>query len=47
MRTNQKPSKEQIRQYLLQRVVERTPPPSLEEIRKRLAWIYQKDGIKT
>ncbi|MES2264632.1 MAG: hypothetical protein V4724_39540 [Pseudomonadota bacterium] len=32
------PTKEQIRQYLNERKAERTPPPALEEIRKRLGW---------
>jgi hypothetical protein len=28
-----------------QRKEERTPPPALEEIRKRLDWIYNKDRV--
>ncbi|MGH8808950.1 MAG: hypothetical protein ACREX0_13835 [Noviherbaspirillum sp.] len=33
------PTKEQIRQYMDHRKAERTPPPALEEIRKRVGWI--------
>ncbi|RJF91891.1 hypothetical protein D3871_24750 [Noviherbaspirillum saxi] len=44
MLTEQKPTKEQVRRYMEQRKAEHTPPPSLEEIRKRLDWIYQKDS---
>jgi hypothetical protein len=32
------PTKEQVRQYLDQRVADHTPPPSLEDIRKQLGW---------
>jgi hypothetical protein len=39
MLTEQKPTKEQIRHYMEQRKAERTPPPSLEEIRKRLEFV--------
>jgi hypothetical protein len=40
------PTKEQIRRYMEERKVERIPPPSLEENRRRLEWIYQKDRFK-
>jgi hypothetical protein len=32
------PSKEQVRQFMRQRRVERTPPPSPEQIRRELGW---------
>jgi hypothetical protein len=32
------PSKEQVRAYLGNRIAERTAPPSLQEIRRRLGW---------
>lgn len=31
-------NKERIRQYMHQRVQDRTPPPSNEEIRRRVGW---------
>jgi hypothetical protein len=32
------PTKQQVRQYLEQRIESRTPPPSMEEIRRNLGW---------
>lgn len=32
------PSKELVREYLAGRVAEHTPPPSDDEIRRRLGW---------
>lgn len=32
------PSKEQVRQYMTQRVAQHSPPPSQEEIRRQLGW---------
>lgn len=32
------PAKEQVRQYITERVAERSPPPSRDEIRRRLGW---------
>ncbi len=32
------PTKEQIRHYLQERQIEKLPPPSTEEIRRRLGW---------
>lgn len=32
------PTKEAVRSYLAQRAQARTPPPSTEEIRRRLGW---------
>jgi hypothetical protein len=34
----QKPSKEEVRVWLLQRQLERTPPPSIQQIRRELGW---------
>lgn len=33
------PSKDLVRAYLAQRVRERRPPPTPEEIRRRLGWV--------
>jgi hypothetical protein len=32
------PSKDQVRQYMARRQADRSPPPSLEEIRRQLGW---------
>lgn len=32
------PSKEQVRQYLGQRLAQHAPPPSQDEIRRQLGW---------
>lgn len=32
------PTKEQLRQYLLERHNAQCPPPSMEEIRRQLGW---------
>jgi hypothetical protein len=34
----QKPSKEAARAYMQQRQRDRTPPPSIDEIRRQLGW---------
>jgi hypothetical protein len=34
----QKPSKEEVRVWLLQRQLERTPPPGIQQIRRELGW---------
>jgi hypothetical protein len=33
-----RPSKEQVRKFMQQRQVERTPPPTPEEIKRQLGW---------
>jgi hypothetical protein len=33
-----KPSNQQVRDWLQERQAQRTPPPSLEEIRRQLGW---------
>lgn len=38
-----RPTKEQIRAYTAERAKAKTPPPSLEEIRRQLGW-YLKPG---
>ncbi len=38
MEQQTQPTKEQVRQYLEQRQSERTPPPSIQEIRRQLGW---------
>jgi hypothetical protein len=37
-----RPGKEAAREYLLQRLRERTPPPPQSEIRRRLGWALVK-----
>lgn len=32
------PSKEEVRQYMAKRQVERVPPPRPEEVRRQLGW---------
>jgi hypothetical protein len=32
------PTKEQIRQYMVQRQAAHSPPPSMKEIRRQLGW---------
>lgn len=32
------PSKQQVRRYMEQRIGARTPPPSMQEIRRNLGW---------
>jgi hypothetical protein len=34
----QKPTKEQVRDYTAERAKSHTPPPSIEEIRRQLGW---------
>lgn len=38
MQATAKPTKEQVRQYLGQRVAEHKPPQSIEEMRRQLGW---------
>ncbi|HXA47266.1 MAG TPA: hypothetical protein VNW52_06530 [Burkholderiaceae bacterium] len=38
MRLSNVPSKEAVREYMVQRQYEHDPPPSLEEIRRQLGW---------
>lgn len=38
MQQTSKPSNEQVRSWMLQRQVERTPPPAPEQIRRELGW---------
>lgn len=33
-----KPTKEQVRSYMQRRVLQRTPPPDLMQIRRELGW---------
>ncbi|WP_177307816.1 hypothetical protein [Pseudoduganella namucuonensis] len=37
-RERRRPSKEQIRSYLATRRAQRSPPPSIGEIRRQLGW---------
>jgi hypothetical protein len=37
--TQLRPSKENVREYLKQRQAGNTPPPTPEEIRRRLGWL--------
>lgn len=38
MQSQSKPNKQQIRDYMAQRQQQRTPPPSIDEIRRQLGW---------
>jgi hypothetical protein len=44
--TSTKPSKEQVRQFMQQRLVEHKPPPSPQEIREQLGWAMLWDRSK-
>lgn len=35
---SEKPSKEQVREYMERRIESFTPPPSLKDIRRQLGW---------
>jgi hypothetical protein len=41
-----KPSNQQVRDYMAKRREERTPPPSIEEIRRHLGWYLKADAHK-
>lgn len=38
MKPEQKPTKEQVREWLKEQIASRKAPPSLEEIRRQLGW---------
>lgn len=38
MTQTNKPSNQQVRDYMAQRREDRTPPPSQEEVRRQLGW---------
>lgn len=38
MKQMTRPSNEQVRSWMQQRQIDRTPPPTLEEIRRELGW---------
>jgi len=40
------PSKQQVRLYMEQRIAARTPPPSMQEIRRNLGWKLIEMGRK-
>lgn len=44
MSTQQKPSKEQLRDWMFSRRVYRLPLPSIEEIRRQLGWGLKAKG---
>lgn len=46
MQSNQKPSKENVRNYLQQRIEKKLPPPSIEEIRRVLGWGLKEQKTK-
>ncbi|MES2257160.1 MAG: hypothetical protein V4724_01510 [Pseudomonadota bacterium] len=47
MQQQAQPTKEQVRQYLEQRQSARTPPPSIEEIRRQLGWTLMRNALST
>ena len=42
MYASTRPGKEAMREYLVQRLRERTPPPAQSEVRRRLGWALVK-----
>lgn len=38
MKQTTKPSNQQVRSWMQQRQMDRTPPPSLEQVRVQLGW---------
>lgn len=40
------PTKEQVRQYLVERQAAHTPPPPMEEIRRQLGWGFSEVALQ-